>query len=94
MTTTFQNHYSERPGRCLMTVESTGFKDGREVITKSLIDTDERKTFGAYGWVSSDIKKFYEQKPIQCTISPPGKPEGYCHTTEEYNDCVKGMLSS
>lgn len=77
-----------------MTIESTGFTGGHSVITKSLIDTDERKTLGDYGWVSSDTKKFYDQAPMQCTMSPPDKPESACHTTFTYDAYVEDMLSS
>lgn len=91
---TFQNHYSRRLGRCLMTLETSSFTGGREVITKILIDTDERQTFGDYTWVSSDTQKYYEQKPMQCHLTPPDKDESYCHSTDQYDEFVKDMLSS
>jgi hypothetical protein len=91
---TFQNHFSARLGRCLMTLEITSYPSGRQVISKSLIDTDEHRSFGEYSWVMSDTKKYYEQKPTSCTLSPPTKPEKNCFSTDEYDEYVKEMLAS
>lgn len=92
--TTFQNHFSTRLGRCLMTLETGSFTGGHQVNVTSLIDVDEQKDFGRYGWVSSDTKKYYDQKPGLCIMSPPDKDETYCHSTDEWDAYVKEMLSS
>ena len=92
--TTFQNHYSVHLHRCLMTLESTSFKSANSVTTKTLIDADEHATFGNYAWVASATKKYWEQPPMQCTMSPPDKPEATCRTTDEYDAFVKDMLAS
>ena len=94
MYTTFQNHYSQRLGRCLMLIQTSSFTGGHQVTTESLIDADEHRNFGDYGWVSSDTKKYFEQKPMQCTMSPPDKVEGRCLSTDEWNAYTKEMLSS
>ena len=92
--TTFQNHYNVRLRRCLMTIESTSYKPPKPVTTKTLIDTDERKVFGNYAWVASTTKKYWDQPPIQCVLSPPDRPESTCHSTDEYDAFVTDLLSS
>lgn len=91
---TFTNHYSVKLKRCLMTVEITNWQNAHEVISKFLMDADERKTFGQMVWVSSDTKKFYEQKPMQCSMTPPDAPEGICETTEQYDEFVKSYMTT
>jgi hypothetical protein len=77
-----------------MTLEATSFNGGHEVVSKSLIDTDEHTSFGEYAWVSSDTKKAYEQRPMQCAITPPDAAESSCHSTDEYEAYLTEMLAS
>lgn len=75
-----------------MVVVSTSFHGVKETIIQSVFDVDERTDFGDYSWVSSDTKKYWEQRPIQCSMKPPGKPEAFCSTTGEWDAYVKSLM--
>ncbi len=89
---TYNNHYNLALGRCLMVVVSMSFHGANETIVQSMFDVDERTNFGEYMWVSSDTKKYWDQPPIQCRMKPPGKPEVFCRSTDEWDEYVKSMM--
>jgi hypothetical protein len=89
---TYNNHYNPALRRCLMVVVSTSFHGANETITQNIFDVDERADFGDYSWVSSDTKKYWEQRPIQCIMKPPGKPEAVCRSTDEWDTYVKSLM--
>jgi len=91
--TTFRDHYNIRLGRCLMTMDSTSYIKGDEIVQKNLIDTDEKTDFGQYAWTSSIKKRPYDVFLLQCKMSPPAKAETVCHSTEEYDNYINHMLS-
>jgi len=89
----YTNHYNPALNRCIMELTVTGFPSTNEVVTRTIFDADERTDFGDYAWVSSNTKKFYEQKPMQCKMTPPSKDEAYCHSTDEWEAYVKSLMS-
>lgn len=90
---TYTNHYNPLLKRCLMELTITGFSSGTEVIQRSFFDADERTDFGEYSWVASATKKYWEQKPVQCKMTPPGKEKSFCHSTEEWEAYVKSLMT-
>lgn len=94
----YSSHYSRRLGRCLYetATEDMTYSGGkaRDMIIKSIFDADERRDFGSYVWASSDTKKYWEQKPMQCHLTPPDKPESYCATTDEWTDYERELMNS
>ncbi|GAA0300061.1 hypothetical protein GCM10009087_07380 [Sphingomonas oligophenolica] len=93
-TQTYTNHYSPRLKRCLMELMINGYQSGgTETVQRFVIDADERADFGDYSWVSSQTKKYWEQKPVICKMIPPGKDEMYCKSTDEWDAYVKSLMS-
>lgn len=94
----FVDHYSKRLGRCLIdiTITDAASANGqaRETISKNIYDADERRTFGEYYWISSDTKKYWEQKPFQCHMTPPDKDEGFCKSTGEWENFEQELMNS
>ncbi len=86
------DHYNPQLKRCVMLIETNHFIDGRGDKSKTLMDADERKPLGEYLWLSSETKKYWEQKPITCHMTPPDKPEAFCQSTEEFDNYVKTLM--
>ena len=94
----FANHFSKRLGRCLIeiTISDVGASNGqaRQTIGKNIYDADERRSFGDYYWIASNTKKYWEQKPFQCHMTPPDKDEGVCNSTAEWEKFEQELMSS
>lgn len=88
----YSNHYNPGLKRCLMVIVNTSFRGGHQTVTQVILDVDERLDLGDYGWVSSDTAKYWEQPPIQCRMTLPGKPEAICHSTAEWDAYIKSVL--
>lgn len=94
----YSSHYNRRLGRCLLAYDDENFSKDKsgshEVSAKGIIDADERRQIGDYLWMSSETKKYWEQKPIQCHETVPGKPEAWCHSTSEWDDFENDLMNS
>ena len=94
----FADHFSKRLDRCLIeiTITDVGASNGQasQTIGKNIYDADERRSFGEYYWIASSTKKYWEQKPFQCHMTPPDKDEGFCESTGEWENFEQELMSS
>lgn len=88
----FNDHYNTTLHRCLIAIEVTSFQGSQEVINKFLLDVDEKRAFGELMWMSSDTKKYWEQKPVTCEMKPPDKDNSFCKSTDEYDAYVDELM--
>jgi hypothetical protein len=87
----FTDHYSRKYDRCLIELLLTG---KRGEATRMIYDANEHQDFGEYYWFPSATKKFWEQKPIQCTIIRPGQDQTFCSSTAEWEAYEREMMNS
>lgn len=94
----YSSHYSRRLGRCLLSYDDENYSydkaGGHQTITKGIMDADERRQFGEYLWLSSNTKKYWEQKPVMCHETPPGKAEAWCKSSDEWEDFERDLMNS
>lgn len=94
---TYTNHYNPVLKRCIMEVTvttiMTGMGTATESIARNIFDADERTDFGTYVWISSPTKKYYEQPPFECSMSPPGKSTATCRSHDEWERYVHSLMS-
>ncbi len=87
----YTNHYSQKLGRCLMMVEIDNTRTG--AVSKQIFDADERTPFGDYFWIPSATKKYWEQAPIECHMTPPDRDDAFCRSTDEWDGYAKSLMS-
>jgi hypothetical protein len=83
LTAILQSHYNLKMSRCFMTIETTKLAVP-EIINRSLMDADEQRLYGEYMWMSSSTKKYWEQPPVLCHLTPATGWESNCKTDDEY----------
>jgi hypothetical protein len=92
----FTDHYNPTLRRCLIEVSNSSLKFAGPMVTQTIIrtilDVDERTSFGDYAWVSSQTKEMEDQPPIRCVMKPPGHPATRCGTTAEWEAFVKSLM--
>lgn len=91
---TLTTHFSRKYGRCLMLTTSISVRDGKEFQNKLLMDANERQQFGEYDWMSSDTKKYWEQRPFTCEAAIPGEDSLTCTSTAEWETYERNMMNS
>jgi hypothetical protein len=90
----FVDHYSRKYDRCLVELLITDFQGGKETDVRQIYDVNERQNFGDYFWISSETKKYWEQKPTQCRIARPGQDETFCSSTGEWETYEREIMNS
>jgi hypothetical protein len=86
----YTDHYNEKWKRCLIAITTNSYSDHRGIVSKSLNDADENRTFGELFTTSNDPKKS-DQMVIRCQFSPPGAHAVSCKSTAEY-DALTGAV--
>jgi hypothetical protein len=94
----YSSHYSRQLGRCLLSYDDENYSSdktgGHQTITKGIMDADERRQFGEYLWFSSNTKKYWEQKPVMCRETVPGKAEAWCTSSDQWDDFERDLMNS
>lgn len=82
----FTSHYDAPKKACYVRIDYTSRMEATtEVVVSSYVfDAFEGRTLASYNWVSQTGKKYWEVKPIECSLKPIGEPKKYCTTTEEF----------
>ena len=88
----FVDHFSEKYNRCIMVVTLNYLTLGSN--SEIIFDVNERVDMGDYSWSPSQTKKYWQQKPRQCSIKKPDKDEIQCATTDEWKDYKKDLMNS
>jgi hypothetical protein len=90
----FENHYNEKLNRCFMTIQDTDVKTAPGGITTSkfLLDAFEGKYLGTFIWQSDKLKKAREVPPFQCDVTLPSGEKRVCHSSDEFNELVRGYM--
>jgi hypothetical protein len=87
----YQNHYNAKLAKCFMTTNEmtqNGMPPYSLITTKLLFDAYENRTYGNFIWMASDTKKYWEQPPEKCSVTPKTGIEKTCKSTEEYDALV------
>jgi hypothetical protein len=87
----FTSHYDASKKVCYVRIDySTRTPDMKEVMVSSYVwDAFEGRNVASYNWISQTGKKYWEVKPIECSVKPAGGEKIYCKTTQEFEDAVE-----
>jgi len=87
---TYQSHYNPGMGKCFVAIESTDMTTapGKQAISRLLLDAFEQREYAEYYWLSSDDKKYWEQKPFICKLIESSNSVQVCQSDEEYKTFV------
>jgi hypothetical protein len=82
----FTSHYDASKKICYVRIDYSTRTTGMKEVTVSsyVFDAFEGRNVAAYTWISETGKKYWEVKPVECSIKPAGEPKKYCTTTEEF----------
>jgi hypothetical protein len=82
----FTSHYDASRKICYVRIDYSMKTGGKSEVSISsyVFDAFEGRNVAAYTWISETGKKYWEVKPVECSIKPVGEPKRYCTTTEEF----------
>jgi hypothetical protein len=86
----FTSHYDASKKICYVRIDYNTRADPKEtMITSYVFDAFEGRNVASYNWISQTGKKYWEVKPIECSVKPAGGEKIYCKTTQEFEDAVE-----
>ena len=85
----FENHYNVKLNKCFVKTEDTGTKYGSPTVSKSVSDAFEGKIYGNYLWINSKKQKYWEVKPLECTVTASSGEEKTCESDQEFDQLIK-----
>ncbi len=90
----FTSHYDASKKSCYVRIDYTTRTVGTKEVTVSsyVFDAFEGRNVASYTWISETGKKYWDVKPIECSIKPTGEPKTYCTTTEEFEAVVDKLF--
>ena len=90
----FTNHYNAKMGKCFVQIADidTRTSPGTTWIGKRLSDAFEGKVYGEYNWQSSETKKAWEVRPVECYVMIPSGERKSCESAEEFDALVKAYM--
>ena len=88
----YTNHYNMKANKCFMEVTNQDIKQSRTSTFRTVSDAFEGKTYAEYFWQSDKDKKYWEVAPFLCRVTPLGGKQGYCKTTDEFDELIKQFM--
>jgi hypothetical protein len=74
-----------------MTIEATAY-DSRQITNRFLLDAYEQREYAEYTWMSDNVKKYWEVRPMACKEIPASGPEQVCDSDEGYRAIVRRYM--
>lgn len=92
----YEDHYNVRLNKCFVVLDNTDFKTvpGTSFISRNLFDAFEGKSFGEYIWKSDKVKKYWEVKPMMCSVTAERGEKISCDSEDKYNELIKVYMEN
>jgi hypothetical protein len=87
--TDYTSHYDAKVNVCyIMTSSVLYLGNGTESVGRVVSDAFEGRVYASYLWLSDKVKKYWEVKPVDCSVKPRGQPEITCKDSDEFEQLV------
>lgn len=86
----FNSHFDAKANVCYVGVYTATTLDGGKTMFDNVVvfDAFEGRTYASYSWHSDAVKKFWEVKPLECSVKPRGMNEISCASSDEFNSLI------
>ncbi len=83
----YTSHYDPKATICYVLIEDTSMMGGDTSISYMVFDAFERRQFASYMWSSQKNKKYWEVKPLVCSVTVQGQ-DTKCASDDEFKKMV------
>jgi hypothetical protein len=61
-------------------------------VRRFVLDANEGKDFATYLWHSDKVKKYWEVRPFDCTVTLPSGDKKTCTSSDEFDELVRAYM--
>jgi hypothetical protein len=84
----YTSHYDPKATICYVLIEDTSMTGTGEMSTSyTVFDAFERRLFANYLWITQKGKKYWEVKPMECSVTVQGQ-DVKCTSDDEFKKMV------